>query len=130
MKTLRITTIAIFSLLSTVAFAGKDCADKIRNADLFTPEQIQMKIDQCNELKADKEAFRNSLSAEQKAIMKNKEVSRKERKAQLKTTLSPEQHELKRKIKAKRKAQKIAFKKTLTPAQKKQLRARRKARKG
>ena len=58
---------------------------------IYTPNQLEMIESQKNLVKQNREAFRNSLSEEQKKILKNKSLSLKNRKQELMKTLSSSQ---------------------------------------
>lgn len=129
MKSMKIATVVLFTFLSTIVFAGGNCESRIKNKDIFTPEQIQMRISHCETMKEPREAFKATLTDEQKAIRKDKTLSKKDKKAKLAATLSPEQKEMKDAMKAKKKELRKAFKATLTKEQKQTLKERRKANK-
>lgn len=129
MKSLKTATLVLFTLISSVLLAGVDCKDKIKNKDIFTAEQIEMKIRHCESLKEPRKEFRTTLTAEQKAIKKDKSLAKKVKREKLRATFTSEQLALKNKIKTKRKKNSAEFKTTLTNEQKATLKERRKARK-
>ena len=129
MKSLKTATVILFTLISSISLAGVNCKDKIKNKDIFTAEQIEMKIRHCESLKEPRKAFRATLTAEQKAIRKDKSLAKKVKREKLRTTLSAEQLAIKNEIRAKRKQNRAEFKKTLSPEQKATLKKRRKERK-
>lgn len=129
MKKLKnLVVIALLSISLSSLAGGGACDGKIKNRDILTEEQIQMRITHCEGLKPKREAFKATLTEDQKAIKRNKDLSRKEKKSQLAATLSPEQKAMKDEIKEIAKANRAEFKATLTDEQKKQLRERRKSR--
>lgn len=130
MKKIKTLAIVLVLLISLPSLAGeKTCEDRIRNKDIFTQEQIQIRIAHCENLKPKRKAFRATLSDEQKAIKKDKTLSRKEKKAKLAPTLTAEQKAMKDEIKTIVKAQRKEFRASLTDEQKKQLKERRQTRK-
>ena len=129
MKSLKTATVILFTLISSISLAGVNCKDKIKNKDIFTAEQIEMKIRHCESLKEPRKAFRATLTAEQKAIRKDKSLAKKVKREKLRTTLSAEQLAIKNEIKARRKQNRAEFIKTLSPEQKATLKKRRKERK-
>ena len=129
MKSLKTATVVMFTLISSISLAGVNCKDKIKNKDIFTAEQIEMKIRHCESLKEPRKAFRATLTAEQKAIRKDKSLAKKVKREKLRATFSAEQLAIKNEIRAKRKQNRAEFKKTLSPEQKATLKKRRKERK-
>lgn len=129
MRSLKIATVVLFSFISSIALAGEDCKDKIKNSDILTPEQIEMRIRHCESLKEPRKALRATFTAEQKAIKKDKSLSRKEKKSKLEATFTSEQKAMKDNIKAIRKQNRKELKATLTAEQKSTLKARRQAKK-
>lgn len=131
MKNLKAALLVLFIMVASATYAsgGKSCEEKMKNKDIFTQEQIQMKLDHCAELQPKREALKATFTAEQKAIKKDKTLGRKEKRAKLHATFTAEQKVIHNEIKALRKAHKTAFKSTLTPEQKQQLKTRRKAHK-
>ena len=129
MKSLKTATVVLFTLISSISLAGVNCKDKIKNKDIFTAEQIEMKIRHCESLKEPRKAFRTTLTAEQKAIRKDKSLAKKVKREKLRATFSAEQLAMKNEIRAKRKENRAEFKTTLTAEQKATLKKRRKARK-
>ena len=129
MKSLKTATLILFTLISSISMAGINCKDKIKNKDLFTSEQIEMKIRHCESLKEPRKVFRATLTAEQKAIRKDKSLAKKVKREKLRATFSAEQLAMKKEIKSKRKQNRAEFKTTLTTEQKSTLKERRKARK-
>jgi hypothetical protein len=125
MSNLKLASVIIFTFLSTVVLAGKDCKDKIKNSDVFTQEQIALRIKQCEDLKPKRDAFKATFTTEQKVIRKDKSLSKKEKKEKLQSTFSPEQNAMKEEIKAIKKENRKAFKAILTTEQKAILKARR-----
>lgn len=126
MKSLKTATVVLFTLISSISLAGVDCKDKIRNKDIFTPKQVEMKIRHCESLKEPRKAFRATLTAEQKAIKKNKSLTKKVKREKLRATFSAEQLAIKNEIRALRKQNRAEFKSTLTAEQKATLKERRK----
>ena len=59
--------------------------------DLYTPQQMEMIEEQKLTIKSNRDVFRNSLSEEQKNLLKNASLSLKERQQELMKTLSAEQ---------------------------------------
>jgi len=129
MKSLKTLTLVLFTLISSISIAGVNCKDKIRNKDVFTPEQVEMKIRHCESLKEPRKAFRATLTAEQKAIKKDKSLTKKVKREKLRATFSAEQLAIKNEIMALRKQNRAEFKTTLTAEQKTTLMERRKSRK-
>ena len=129
MKSLKTATVVLLTLISSISLAGVNCKDKIKNKDIFTAEQIEMKIRHCESLKEPRKAFRTTLTAEQKAIRKDKSLAKKVKREKLRATFSAEQLAMKNEIRAKRKENRAEFKTTLTAEQKATLKKRRKARK-
>lgn len=129
MKSLKTTTVVLLTLISSISLAGVDCKGKIKNKDIFTAEQIELKIRHCESLKEPRKAFRTTLTAEQKAIRKDKSLAKKVKREKLRATFSAEQLAIKNEIRAKRKQNRVEFKRTLTAEQKATLKERRKARK-
>ena len=129
MKSLKTLTLVLFTLISSISIAGVNCKDKIRNKDVFTPEQVEMKIRHCESLKEPRKAFRATLTAEQKAIKKDKSLTKKVKREKLRATFSAEQLAIKNEIMALRKQNRAEFKTTLTAEQKATLKERRKSRK-
>ena len=127
MKSLKTATLVLFTLISSISFAGANCKDRIKNKDIFTSEQIEMKIRHCESLKEPRKAFRATLTAEQKAIRKDKSLTKKVKRDKLRATLSAEQLAMKNEIRAKRKQNRAEFKRTLSSEQKATLKERRKA---
>ena len=130
MKSLKTAVLVLFTLISSVSMAGVNCKDKIKNKDIFTPEQVEMKIRYCESLKEPRKAFRATLTAEQKAIKKDTALTRKDKREKLRATFSADQVAMKNEIRALRKQNRVEFKSTLTAEQKATLKERRKARKG
>ena len=126
MKSLKTATVVLFTLISSISMAGVNCKDKIRNKDIFTPKQVEMKIRHCESLKEPRKAFRATLTAEQKAIKKNKSLTKKVKREKLRATFSAEQLAIKNEIRALRKQNRAEFKSTLTAEQKASLKERRK----
>ena len=113
MKKLKLFPVVLLMFVSSIAFAGgKSCEEKIKNKDILTQTQIEMKIQHCENLKPKREAFKATLTDEQKAIRKDKSLSKKERKEKLKTTYSSEQQKMKDGIRAIKKEQRKAFRAT------------------
>ena len=129
MKSLKIIAVVFFTSIGSLSFAGGNCEDKIRNKDIFTAEQVEMKIRHCESLKAPRKALRATFTAEQKAIKKDKSLTKKLKREKLRATFTTEQLAMKKEIRAKRKQNRAEFKKTLTPEQKTILKERRQARK-
>jgi len=130
MKSLKTATVILFTLISSISMAGVNCKDKIKNKDIFTPEQVEMKMRHCESLKESRKAFRATLTAEQKAIKKDKALTRKDKREKLRATFSADQVAMKNEIRTLRKQNRVEFKSTLTAEQKATLKERRKARKG
>jgi len=129
MKSLKTATVVLLTLISSISLAGVNCKDKIKNKDIFTAEQIELKIRHCESLKEPRKAFRATLTDEQKAIRKDKSLAKKVKREKLRATFSPEELAIKNEIRAKRKQNRVEFKRTLTAEQKATLKERRKARK-
>jgi hypothetical protein len=91
MKSMKLTAIVLLTFMSAAVLAGKDCKDKIRNADIFTPEQIEMKIQYCESIKVIRKELKVTFTAEQKAIKKNESLSKEEKKSQLQATFDGNQ---------------------------------------
>ena len=127
MKSLKTATVILFALISSVSIAGVNCKDKIKNKDIFTAEQIEMKIRHCESLREPRKAFKASLTAEQKRIRKDNSLAKKLKSKKLKATLTAEQFAFKNEIRAKRKHNRAEFKKTLTAEQKVTLKRRKEA---
>ena len=83
MRNLKLASVILFTFLSTVVLAGKDCKDKIKNADVLTQEQIALRIKQCEDLQPKRDALKATFTAEQKAIRKDKSLSKKEKKRKI-----------------------------------------------
>ncbi len=120
MKIIKLIPVILVMFISSIAFAGggKSCDEKIRNKDIFTPEQIEMKIRHCETLKPKMKAFKETLTPAQKEIKKDATLTRKQRHEKINSILTPEQNAMRAEIKAIRKAQKEEFRATLTPEQK------------
>ena len=129
MKSLKTATVILLSFIYSASFAGVNCKDKIKNKDLFTSKQIEMKIRHCESLKEPRKVFRATLTAEQKAIRKDKSLAKKVKREKLRATFSAEQLAMKKEIKSKRKQNRAEFKTTLSFEQKATLKERKKARK-
>ena len=127
MKSLKTATVVLFTLFSSSSFAGVNCKDKIKNKDIFTPEQVEMKIRHCESLKEFQKALRASLTMEQKAIKKDNSLDKNAKREKLRSTFTSDQITMKNEIKTKRKLNRVEFKTTLTAEQKATLKERRKA---
>ena len=112
-------------LLTQGLFAQKKQMESERGERIYTPAQIEMIKEQRRLIKADKDAFRATLSKEQLAVFKNEDLNREERRKVLKEMLTPVQKELLASNKAKAKALREKFKATITAAQKEALKKRR-----
>ena len=104
MKSLKTATVVLLTLISSISLAGVNCKDKIKNKDIFTAEQIEMKIRHCESLKEPRKTFRATLTVEQKAIRKDKSLAKKVKREQLRATFSAEQ---KLTLKERRKSRKM-----------------------
>ena len=118
MKSLKTATVVLFTLISSISLAGVNCKDKIKNKDIFTSEQVEMKTRHCESLKEPRKAFRATLTAEQKSIKKDKSLTKKVKREKLRATFSAEQLAMKNEIRSLRKQNRADFKSTLTAEQK------------
>ena len=92
---------------------------------IYTPAQIEMIKAQRKLIKADKEAFRATLTMEQKAIFNDESLTREARRKAMKEMLSAEQKALLAANRAKAKSLREDFKATITDEQKEALKKRR-----
>ena len=88
--------------------------DDFAREKIYTPAQIEMIKEQRKLIKADKEAFRATLSAEQLAVFKDESLTREARREAMKAMLSAEQKALLAANRAKAKSLRETFKATIT----------------
>ncbi|MGB2252485.1 MAG: hypothetical protein ACPH28_01835, partial [Flavobacteriaceae bacterium] len=118
------TTYALL-LLTTLWFGGLVAQDKTP-PKIYTPKQLEMIESQRELVKQNREAFRNSLSEEQKGLLKDNSLSMKERQQALMKTLTANQKEALKGNRESLKKLKDAFSKSLTEKQKTALKLRKK----
>ena len=85
--------LAFLLFLSTFLFSSLVAQD-IPPARIYTPKQLEMIESQRDLVKQNRETFRNSLSVEQKNLLKDNSLSLKERQQALMKTLSSAQKEI------------------------------------
>ena len=89
MKIIKITTLIVAILIGQVALT-QDEAPKGKQK-IYTPEQLEMLKAQKEAVKKNREEFKASLSDEQRAILENKDLNRKERQEALRATFTDAQ---------------------------------------
>lgn len=99
--------------------------DDFAREKIYTPAQIEMIKAQRKLIKADKEAFRNTLTDEQLAVFKDESLTREERRKVMKAMLTADQKALLTTNRQKAKSLREAFKATITDEQKEALKKRR-----
>ena len=105
--------------------AQEQLRDDFAKEKIYTPVQIEMIKEQRKLIKADKEAFRATLTMEQKAIFNDESLTREARRKAMKEMLSAEQKALLAANRAKAKSLREDFKATITDEQKEALKKRR-----
>jgi len=109
--------LAFLLFLSTFWFSTLEAQD-IPPSKIYTPKQLEMIESQRNLVKQNRETFRNSLSEEQKNLLKDNSLSLKERQQALMRTLSSAQKEVLKGNRESVRKLKDAFSKSLTEKQK------------
>ena len=121
MKTIKITTLVAVLMFGHASFAQDEAKGK---QNIYTPEQQEILKAQKKAVIQNREEFKASLSDEQLAILKNKELVKKESQEALRVTFTDAQKELLTANRDEIKTMKDIFLASITKEQKQDLKQR------